>query len=102
MGGAVSRIDPQATAFYHRDAAFSLNLFSTWADARDDAQNIAWLHSVWDAIQPFLGEGVYVNVLFDEGADRVRAAYGPAYERLVQLKQKYDPDNLFRFNANIV
>ena len=101
MGGAVSRVDPQATAFYYRKAGYSLNLFSVWSDPTDDDKNIAWLHGVWEAIQPFLGEGVYVNVVFDEGPARVRAAYGPAYDRLVGLKQKYDPDNLFRSNQNI-
>jgi hypothetical protein len=101
MGGAVRRVAREATAFYHRDAAFMLTALSGWTDPGDDAQNVAWARDLWSALQPFAPDGVYVNELVDEGEDRIRAAYGPAYDRLAALKNRYDPANLFRLNQNI-
>ena len=74
-----------------------------WADPQDSEKQIAWTRDLWTAIRPFSSGGVYVNFLSaDDGEDRVRAAYGAAkYARLVQLKNKYDPNNLFRMNQNI-
>lgn len=105
LGGAVSRRGQEETAFNHRDVVYSfLSLGVTPAPAEAE-KCVRWARDFWEAMQPFTTEGVYVNYLdqeVHEGADRVRAAYGPQkYERLVALKNKYDPKNLFRLNQNI-
>src|SRR2546422_25841 len=105
LGGAVSRVGERDTAFGHRDARFDLVITSLWSDPAEDEVNIAWTRELWKAMEPFASGGVYVNYLGEEreeGAERVRAAYDPEkYERLVALKRKYDPQNLFRMNQNI-
>jgi FAD/FMN-containing dehydrogenase len=101
LGGAVTRLPTDATAYYHRSVAFSSTVLGGWTDPGDDARNIAWTRAFGDALQP-LASGVYVNELTDEGQQRVVAAYGAeTYRRLVALKAKYDPTNLFRLNQNI-
>ncbi len=102
-GGAINRVGTQDTAYPLRDAAYSLNAISSWTDASQDAQNIAWARTIWDAVQPYSPGSVYVNFLGvgDQGEERVRAAYGPNYSRLATVKAKYDPTNLFRLNHNI-
>jgi hypothetical protein len=101
MGGAVQR-GGNGTAFANRDAAFTFNLVSTWADPADDAANIAANTALANALAPLSARGAYVNFLSDESSDGVRAAYSPdAYDRLGKLKAHYDPDNFFRRNQNI-
>jgi FAD/FMN-containing dehydrogenase len=105
FGGAVARVGPERTAFPHRSAPFNLIVLAGWDDPAADATNVAWARELWAAMRPFAAEGVYVNYLGDvgdEGADRLRAAYGAAtYDRLAKVKARYDPDNLFRVNQNI-
>jgi FAD/FMN-containing dehydrogenase len=102
LGAAVGRIGEEETAYGGRDAAHAVNINSNWTDPGADAENIAWAREFFEAMQPFSTGGVYVNFLGNEGEDRVRAAYGgEKYERLVALKNKYDPTNLFRVNQNI-
>jgi FAD/FMN-containing dehydrogenase len=105
LGGAVSRVDRQATAFNHRDALYSFMSLAVWTDPTEADTCIRWAREFWEAMQPFSSDGVYVNYLgqeADEGVERVKAAYGPqTYEQLVALKNKYDPTNLFRLNQNI-
>lgn len=99
--GAATRVAPEATAYPHR-SGISMGIYSLWNDATRNAPNIAWVRENWDAIQPYVRGGVYVNELGDdEGDDRVQQAYGPNFGRLAQIKSKYDPNNLFRLNANI-
>jgi len=102
LGGAVARVNRNATAFDHREADFNLAMIGRWADPADADRHIAWTRGLSDAM---LGHarGVYVNYLgVAEGADRVRSAYGDEkFARLVALKDRYDPTNLFRFNQNI-
>jgi FAD/FMN-containing dehydrogenase len=99
--GAASRVAPDATAFPHRNG-FHLGIYSLWVDRAQNEPNIAWVRQTWNSLRPLATGGVYVNELGDdEGADRVRIAYGPNYERLQQIKAKYDPENLFRLTANI-
>jgi FAD/FMN-containing dehydrogenase len=102
MGGAVSRVAPDATAFAHRTQDYFVAIINLWLDPSEDASvHEAWTASLWNAIRPE-ADGVYVNFLEDEGQDRVRDAYPPAaYERLSEIKKQYDPHNLFRFNQNI-
>lgn len=101
MGGAVQRVDRASTAYYHRDAAYSYGAFSVWEDPAHDAANIDWNQRLWQDLRPYMSGGVYVNELVDEGEERVREAYGPAYDRLAALKRRYDPENIFRLNQNI-
>jgi FAD/FMN-containing dehydrogenase len=101
MGGAASRVDPAATAFAHRARQYDLNILSQWTDPVDTPRNVAWTRAFFAAMEPFLERAVYANNLGDEGADRVRAAYGANYDRLAALKAVYDPANLFRLNQNL-
>jgi FAD/FMN-containing dehydrogenase len=101
MHGVASRVAPTATAFAHRAAQYDFLVLSQWSDAADSARNIKWTMALFEAMQPHLEKSVYVNNLGDEGPDRVRAAYGENYSRLVAVKQTYDPDNVFRANQNI-
>jgi FAD/FMN-containing dehydrogenase len=101
MHGAASRVDPTATAFPHRDEHYDFLILSQWADPAESEKNVEWTRSLFEAMKPFFEGGVYVNNLGDEGEDRVREAYGANYERLLALKGKYDPTNLFRLNQNI-
>jgi FAD/FMN-containing dehydrogenase len=98
----VARVAPEATAYAYREAPFVANINARWTDAADSARHIAWTRDLWAAFQASSAGGTYVNFMGDEGQDRVRSAYGPgAYERLVALKRRYDPTNLFRLNHNI-
>ncbi|MFF4507783.1 BBE domain-containing protein [Streptomyces sp. NPDC001401] len=99
--GAMNRVGPDQTAFGHRDWSYNLLITSLWADPAHAETNIAWTRALWEAVQPFTRDGVYVNYLGAEGQDRVRAAYGPNFDRLVAIKNKYDPANVFRLNQNI-
>lgn len=99
--GAVTRVDPTATAFPHREPGFNLVLLGEWLDPADDAANIAWVRSTFDAVLPHTSDAVYVNYLGSDEPDRVRNAYGPNWERLVTLKRRCDPDNVFHLNQNI-
>jgi FAD/FMN-containing dehydrogenase len=99
--GAATRVAPDATAYPHR-GGIHMGIYSLWNDAAQNAPNIAWVRENWSAIQPHVRGGVYVNELGeDEGDDRVQQAYGANFRRLAEIKAKYDPNNLFRLNANI-
>ncbi len=101
LTGAASRVDPAATAFPHRGRRYDFLIQSNWEEPADSPRNIEWTREFFEAMRPFLRGGVYVNNLGDEGEDRVRAAYSSNYDRLVALKNKYDPTNLFRSTQNI-
>lgn len=104
LGGAIARVPQEATAFSFRDAALMLTVPAIWASPREDpAPHVAWSRALWSALRPMSCGGGYVNQLDgDEGPGRVREAYAPAtWERLVALKRRYDPDNVFRLNQNI-
>jgi FAD/FMN-containing dehydrogenase len=101
LGGAISRVGERDTAFSHRHATHSLLVLRMWHDPAESAANMAWGRACYDAAEPFLENGVYVNYLADEGDPRIRAAYGANYERLVEVKTRYDPTNLFRLNQNV-
>jgi hypothetical protein len=102
MGGAVSRMGQNATAYNYREAQYNFLIVGIWNDVAEDARTIQWVRGLWQALQPFSTGNIYVNYESDVGVDRVQAAYGAAkYERLVALKNTYDPTNVFRLNANI-
>ena len=99
VGGAVSRVAEDATAWPYRRAETMIGISLRWSDAAEDEAKIASLEDWWSALEP-LTSGYYNN-LREESASKTVANYGPAYARLVQLKNTYDPGNLFRLNANI-
>jgi hypothetical protein len=105
LGGACARHPKEATVFDHRDSPFNLLIIGAWQDEEQDDINRTWARDTWQAMQPYASEGVYVNYLgteSDEGINRIPSAYGAGkYERLLGLKKKYDPANLFRMNQNI-
>ena len=101
LHGAAGRVPPDATAFPHRADQYDLVILAQWADPLESSRNIAWARGLFDAMRPHLQDAVYVNNLGAEGPERVRAAYGPNYERLAEAKRKYDPGNVFRLNQNV-
>ena len=101
LGGAISRVPPGATAFWHREAQHSLLMLGFWDEASMAERTMQWVRSGWKSLEP-LTDGFYVNELsYDEGKSRIRSNYGGNYQRLVALKKQYDPTNLFQLNANI-
>ena len=99
--GAATRVPIAATAFPHRQYSYNLMFWSNWESSSESEKNIQWTRECWSALRPFLIEGSYSNYISDEGDAFARASYGPNYDRLVALKNKYDPSNLFRMNHNI-
>jgi hypothetical protein len=99
--GAVARVDPTATAFAHRAPGYSLLIVSQWADPRETEPNIAWAKETFETLRPHLTDRTYVNNLTAEDGRVVRNIWGANYERLVTVKRRYDPDNIFRLNHNI-
>lgn len=103
LGGAIADVDEDATAYSHREAVHAININGIWRPEEPIAdQETAWTRSFFDALAPHQ-TGVYVNFLGNEGQDRVRAAYGEKkYRRLVTVKDRWDPDNVFSLNQNII
>jgi FAD/FMN-containing dehydrogenase len=103
LGGAMGRVPAEATAFGDRSAPFHLSIDATWDAPEDDALNVEWAKSFWAAARPFSSGQVYFNFagLLEEGDEAVRTSFGRNYERLVDVKTAYDPENLFRLNPNI-
>jgi FAD/FMN-containing dehydrogenase len=99
--GAASRVPADATAFGLRDDQWDYDIISQWQDPGDAERHIRWTREFWTAVEPYATGEVYVNHLDAEEGTRIKAAYGKHYERLVTLKNKYDPTNLFRLNQNI-
>jgi FAD/FMN-containing dehydrogenase len=102
IGGQASRMAPDVTAYSQRDAKFVLNVHGRWETAGEDNRCISWAREFFNAAAPHGTGGVYVNFLTQEEIDRVPAAYKPeVWARLVEVKNKWDPKNLFRMNQNI-
>jgi hypothetical protein len=101
IGAQTMRVPPDAMAYSNRDAKFVMNVHGRWDDASEDARCVAWARAFFDASAPFALGSVYVNFLTDDEASRIGSAYGQNYERLVAVKNRYDPHNLFRHNQNI-
>ena len=102
IGGAASRVAADATAVGDREAGFELRHIAVWRPGDPEPeQHRAWVRHAWDAMRPLTAGRQYATYLADEGADRVRAAYGVRLARLAALKDRYDPTNVFRLNANI-
>jgi FAD/FMN-containing dehydrogenase len=101
LGGAIAEVDRAATAFAGRDARYSFHILAGWINSADDDAVMSWARGFHDAMREHATGGVYVNLLAEDEPSRVPAAYGGNYERLRELKRKWDPDNLFRANHNI-
>jgi FAD/FMN-containing dehydrogenase len=102
LEGAVARQPEGGSAFAHRDPRFVLNVVGSWMDDQDADAHTTWARDTWEAIRPHATGDPYLNFLGDEGGDRVRAAYGEeTFARLVALKARYDPTNVFHLNQNI-
>jgi len=102
INGAASRIGKQDTAWNYRDATWAQVIVGVDPDPANKEKIISWTKDYYDALHPYSAGGAYVNFLMgDEGDDRVKATYGDNYERLVTIKNRYDPDNFFRVNQNI-
>jgi FAD/FMN-containing dehydrogenase len=104
LGNAANRVGPTKTAFSHRDALCEWGCLSSWVDPAKDGVNMRWTRALADAMQPFSTGGAYITQMgleAEEGAERIQAAFGPNYQRLADLKQTYDPTNLFCHNQNI-
>ena len=99
LGGAIGRVDQNATAFPFRQARWLINIPATWRDAADDEGEIAWARATYAAVQPFLTGGTYVNFMGDD--EEAAGAYSGTIDRLQQVKAGYDPHNIFRLNQNI-
>ncbi len=102
VGGQMNRVPADATAFPRRDVAFVVNVHTRWRDPGQDAECVAWARALFDALAPEAMGSVYVNFIPADETDRIRSAFGPNYARLVETKRRYDPQNLFRLNQNIV
>ena len=107
LGGAMSRVAASATAFGDRNAPFMLSIDGNWADPADTADNVTWVREVISEVQGFsVVGGTYLNFSGQEekaaAAELVQAAYGDNLQRLAEVKNRYDPDNLFRLNNNII
>jgi FAD/FMN-containing dehydrogenase len=101
INGACHRVARDATAFGHREATFATVIAGMWPNPADNNRNIAWVRDFYEATAPHSKEGGYINFVSGDDQDRVRANYGDNYDRLVDVKRKYDPDNLFRLYQNI-
>jgi FAD/FMN-containing dehydrogenase len=101
VAGAANQVLPDATAYFHRDARFVMNVHARWHARDDDETCIDWARAFFNASAPFASKGAYVNFMTAEESARVAPAYGANYERLVRLKRKFDPDNIFHLNQNI-
>jgi FAD/FMN-containing dehydrogenase len=100
--GAVTRIDPTETAVPHRDEGWNLLLPSEWLDPAHTEANIAWTKDTFAALSEHFSGGRWLNYLGDDQDDAITSAYGPNYARLVEVKRRFDPDNVFHLNHNIV
>ena len=101
INGAAHRVGKHDTPWAYRDATWAQVIVGVDPDPANNARIISWAREYWEALHPFSAGGAYVNFMMEEGEDRVKATYGDNYARLVTIKSKYDPTNLFRINQNI-
>lgn len=101
LGGAMSRVDAGATAYPQRQSHFIMNVHTRWQNSSDDDGCRAWARTLFDDVAPYSEGTAYVNFIPEDEPERVADVYGANYERLIQAKTTYDPENLFRINHNI-
>ena len=102
FGGAITRVEESATAFPQRSASYILGLFSGWIESEDDEKNINWTRELYHKMTAFASGGVYSNYLDKDDSDKIRPSFGSNYSRLQKVKYKYDPNNFFKLNLNII
>jgi FAD/FMN-containing dehydrogenase len=101
INGACHDVTADATAFGHRDATYACVIAGTWPDPADNEANIGWVRDYYAALAPHSAPGGYVNFASADDQQYVRDNYGAGYDRLAQVKRRYDPANLFHLNQNI-
>jgi len=101
LGGAAAQVAAEETAFGDRSAPFIMNLLASWSDTSADAEHISWVRGVFDNLRPAMKPGVYVNFMSGDEQSRVAEAYRERWERIVEIKTRYDPNNFFRLNQNV-
>ena len=97
----MARVASDETAFAHRTSDYDVGILSQWTDLADTDKNVSWTRGVYDALQDHASGAFLLNFLGQEDEAVIRASFGPNYDRLAELKRKYDPDNFFRQNQNI-
>lgn len=100
MGGAAGRVPVEATAFPHRNAPYNFGITAGWIDAAEDEEHMTWARELHGTLASY-DAGVYVNYADEDESERTGAAFGPNFDRLVEVKNTWDPDNLFRMNMNV-
>ncbi len=101
VNGAAARVGVKDTAWSYRQANWAQVMVGVDPDPANKEKITKWTRDYYDALHPFSAGGAYVNFMMEEGEDRIKATYGENYDRLVAIKNKYDPENLFRVNQNI-
>lgn len=101
ISGAANKVPADAMAYGHRDAQYVMNVHSRWEGKNEDNDCINWARTFFTAVAPFASGGAYTNFMTEDETDRIVAAYGPNYQRLLEIKMKYDPENIFHLNQNI-
>jgi FAD/FMN-containing dehydrogenase len=100
--GAATRVPASATAVGLRGNKWDVNVISQWTDPAESPQHITWTRELWGQIEPLISGNAYVNhIAGDDKPQKIRSSFGANYERLVALKQQYDPTNMFRLNPNV-
>ena len=101
INGAAQRVGKNDTAWSYRDANFVQGIVGINSDPTNNEHMIQWTRDYWEVLHPYSADGAYVNMMMEEGEERVKAAYRDNYQRLASIKAKYDPTNLFHVNQNI-
>jgi FAD/FMN-containing dehydrogenase len=101
IGGKANALPPDATSYPHRNVLYAMNVHGRWTDPADDTRCVSWARDFFAAAKPYSAGSVYINFMTQDEGGRIREAYGANYDRLQQLKTRYDPANLFRYNHNI-
>lgn len=101
LGGAAARIGADETAFGDRRSPFILNLLANWSEPAADAGYVAWIRGIFNRLRPAMKPGVYINFMSADEQDRVPEAYHERWDRIVEVKSHYDPNNFFRLNQNV-
>ena len=102
LGGAPARVEPSATAYPHRSAAFMMNVHARWQDPAEDDRFIMWAREFFDRTEPHANGGVYSNFMPEDETGRAKGAFGAAYASLADIKARHDPAGLMRTQANVV
>jgi FAD/FMN-containing dehydrogenase len=101
IGGKANALPSDATSYPHRNVLYAMNVHGRWTDPADDMRCVSWARDFFVAAKPYSAGSVYINFITQDEGGRIREAYGANYDRLQQLKTRYDPANLFRYNHNI-